>query len=178
MNLALYGGSFNPPHNGHVALARTALESLPIDRLIWMPSGDPPHKDLPEGTPSSAHRLAMSRLAVAGLPGVEVSDIEIVTGLRYTFDTVKTLLEQYNPDRFWLLMGQDMGESFGFWYKAEELRELCEIFVVSRSLVPISSTRIRQMLSVGEGRKWLPPAVFEHIRREGFYGYSRIPDEG
>jgi nicotinate-nucleotide adenylyltransferase len=166
MTLALFGGSFNPPHNGHVALARHALETLRPDKLIWMPSGDPPHKALPEGSPSAAHRLAMSRLAAEGVPRTEVSDFEIMGGARYTIDTVKTLLERDRPDKLWLLMGQDMRDCYHTWYGAEELSSLCEPFVVSRETVPVSSTEIRASL---DGSK-VPAKVWAYIRKEGLYG--------
>ncbi|MCL2003033.1 MAG: nicotinate-nicotinamide nucleotide adenylyltransferase [Oscillospiraceae bacterium] len=173
MTLALFGGSFNPPHKGHAALAQKALNALRPDRLIWMPSGDPPHKTLPPETPSSAHRLAMSRLAAEELFGVEVSDFELTGGARYTIDTVKALRALYKPDRLWLLMGQDMRESLDGWYKAAELKTLAEPFAVSRKTVPVSSTELRALLGRGLGQEWLPPAVWAYIRKEGLYGGSK-----
>jgi nicotinate-nucleotide adenylyltransferase len=166
MTLALYGGSFNPPHNGHVALARNALETLRPDRLIWMPSGDPPHKALPPGTPSAAHRLEMSRLAAGGLPGAEVSDFELTGGARYTIDTVSMLMERYKPDKLWLLMGSDMRESFDTWYRADELRKLAEVYVFPRNIVPVSSTDVRRSLDGAN----IPLNVWGYIQREGLYG--------
>ncbi|MCL1807772.1 MAG: nicotinate-nicotinamide nucleotide adenylyltransferase [Oscillospiraceae bacterium] len=169
MTLALYGGSFNPPHKGHVALARKALETLRPDKLIWMPSGDPPHKAMPPNTPSPAHRLEMSRLAVEGLPHTEVSDFELSGGAKYTYDTVVMLRERYNPGKVWLLMGSDMWETFDSWHKADALRELCEPYVFPRNIVPASSTEARMAMN-GET---LPPKVWEYIRREGLYGPAK-----
>lgn len=170
MTLGLYGGSFNPPHMGHVNAAREAIDNLRLDTLIWMPSGNPPHKTLPEGTPSAPHRLAMSRLAVRGLPGTEVSDFELRGGARYTYDTVCMLLEQRNPDKMFLLMGRDMWETFGSWYRAEELKKLCEPYVFPRT--PVSSTEARARLTAGGGEELLPPEVFVFIQREGLYGFA------
>ncbi len=171
MTLGLYGGSFNPPHVGHVNAAREAIDALRLDALIWMPSGNPPHKTLPEGTPSVLHRLAMSLLAVRGLPGAEVSDIELRGGARYTYDTVCMLLEERKPDKLFLLMGRDMWETFESWYRAEELKKLCEPYVFPRT--PVSSTEARTRLTAGGGEELLPPEVFAYIRREGLYGYAK-----
>ena len=173
MTLALYGGSFNPPHNGHVALARRALDELRPGKLIWMPSGDPPHKVLPDGTPSAAHRLAMSRLAVEGLPDIEVSDFELTGGARYTIDTVEMLRERYDPDKLWLLMGSDMWETFDTWRRADDLRRLVEVYTFPRNIFPVSSTEIRAALAQGLGEDRIPPEVYAYIRREGLYGCPR-----
>ncbi|MDR0325395.1 MAG: nicotinate-nicotinamide nucleotide adenylyltransferase [Oscillospiraceae bacterium] len=170
MTLALYGGSFNPPHNGHVMLARNALEALRPGKLIWMPSGNPPHKALPDSTPSVAHRLALSRLAAEGLPDTEVSDFELIGGARYTIDTVMMLRERYKPDTLWLLMGSDMRDSLGGWYRADDLRRFTEPYTFSREICPVSSTEVRALLAQGLGRENVPPAVWEYIRREELYG--------
>jgi nicotinate-nucleotide adenylyltransferase len=167
MNLGLFGGSFNPPHNGHVELARGAMEKLRIDKLIWMPSGDPPHKTLPEGTPSAEHRLEMSRLAVWDLPNVETDDFEITSGTRYTADTVEALHARYRPDILWLLMGADMWESFHTWHRAGELERLVSVYVCPRT--DISSTKVRAAMD----GKDIPPKVWEYIRKEGLYGTSK-----
>ena len=169
MTLALYGGGFNPPHNGHILLARNALEALRPGKLIWMPSGDPPHKTLPDGTPSAAHRLAMSRLAIEGLPDTEVSDFELAGGARYTADTAAALRARYRPDRLWLLMGSDMRESFDTWYRADELRRLVEIYTFPRNILPVSSTEVRRSLD----GKDVPPKVWAYIKREGLYGFPK-----
>ncbi|MDR1692519.1 MAG: nicotinate-nicotinamide nucleotide adenylyltransferase [Oscillospiraceae bacterium] len=168
MTLGLYGGSFNPPHIGHVEAARSAIAALALDRLIWMPSGDPPHKELPKGTPSVTHRLKMSELAAAGLPNTIVSDYELAGGARYTVDTVRHLLGLYRPKKIYLLMGRDMGDMFDRWYKADELRALCEVYVFPRT--PESSTDARKLLAVGRGEDLLNPSVFAYIRKEGLYG--------
>jgi nicotinate-nucleotide adenylyltransferase len=165
MTLALYGGSFNPPHKGHVELARNAIETLCPDKLIWMPSGDPPHKKLPPGTPSAAHRLEMSRLAIKGLPNTEVSDFELMGGARYTIDTVRMLLDLYKPDKLWLMIGSDMWDCFDGWERAGELRELVEIYVFPRNIVPVSSTELR----ASPDEAMIPETVWEYIQRKKLY---------
>ncbi|MDR1669553.1 MAG: nicotinate-nicotinamide nucleotide adenylyltransferase [Oscillospiraceae bacterium] len=168
MTLGLYGGSFNPPHTGHVGAAAEAIKTLRLDRLIWMPSGDPPHKTLPEETPSPAHRLAMSRLAAAGLRGAEVSAFELDGGARYTVDTVRMLLEREKPEKLYLLMGSDQWEVFPTWRQADELLKLCEPYIFPRT--PVSSTEIRAQLREGRGKELLTPGVYDYIRSEGLYG--------
>ncbi|MDR0293783.1 MAG: nicotinate-nicotinamide nucleotide adenylyltransferase [Oscillospiraceae bacterium] len=173
MILGLYGGSFNPPHNGHVALARKALDELRLDRLIWMPSGSPPHRELPDNTPSAAHRLAMSKLAAGRLRDTEVSSFELYGGAQYTYDTVKTLLEREKPETLWLLMGSDMGDTFDMWVRADELRALCKTYVCPRTALPVSSTEIRGLLARGLGGDMLPAEVYDYIQKEGLYGCPR-----
>jgi nicotinate-nucleotide adenylyltransferase len=165
MNLALYGGSFNPPHNGHVALVRRAIEELNPDKLLIMPSGDPPHRALPQGTPSAAHRLELCRLAFRGLPNTEVSSFELNGGARYTIDTVKTLTAREQPEKLWLLLGSDAWEGYHQWHCAEELSGLVEVYVVSRGICPVSSTELRKSL---DGNR-IPASVLDYIRKEGLY---------
>ena len=78
MRIAVYGGSFNPPHLGHVAAARAAIEALRPDRLLVMPTNTPPHKQLERNSPSPAERLKLCRLAFGEIPGAEVSDMEMM----------------------------------------------------------------------------------------------------
>jgi nicotinate (nicotinamide) nucleotide adenylyltransferase len=144
------------------------LEELSLDKLIIMPSGEPPHKTLPRGTPAAAHRLEMSRLTFEGLPGTAVSDFELAGGASYTIDTVNMLIAEYQPKKLWLLMGSDMRDSFDSWHGAEELRRLVEPFVISRDVCPVSSTELRENL---DGDK-MPAAVLSYIRKKGLYGAS------
>jgi cytidyltransferase-like protein len=171
MNIALYGGSFNPPHNGHIDVARGALGKLRIDKLIWMPAGDPPHKTLPGNSPDAAHRLALSRLAAEELPGAEVSDYEMTSGKRYTVDTAEMLHEKYKPDMLWLIMGQDMWDTFNSWRRVEELKRIAAVYVFPRT--EVSSTEVRALLARGLGKDKIPAKVWEYIRKEGLYGSAK-----
>ena len=105
MKIGIYGGSFNPPHLGHMTAAIAASAYLKLDKLLLIPTGVPPHKALSEGTPSKEHRLAMTRLMgeqVALETGieVEVSDMEMLReGKSYTADTVRELHEAYQIGR-------------------------------------------------------------------------------
>ena len=106
MKIGVYGGTFNPPHLGHLAAARTAVDKLGLDKLLLIPAAIPPHKELPNGTPAPEERLAMvKKMADAlGMPKVvEVSSAELErAGRSYTSDTLSTLAEQYPDSELWL----------------------------------------------------------------------------
>ena len=127
MKIGIYGGSFNPPHLGHLAAAESAAKYLQLDKLILIPAGIPPHKALSADEPGKTHRLAMTRLmgeqaALDTGVEVEVSAMEVEReGKSYTADTVRALHEQYPDAELWLLMGTDMFLSFQNWYKPEEI---------------------------------------------------------
>ena len=133
MKLAIYGGSFNPPHLGHRAAALTVAERLQPDRLLVMPDHLPPHKDLPEGSPSAEERFRLCELAFAGIPGLEVSDAEICReGVSYSADTVERLRERYPEDEIFLVIGTDMLLCFDHWYRFRYLLEQCVLAVLCR----------------------------------------------
>ncbi|MBR6709320.1 MAG: nicotinate (nicotinamide) nucleotide adenylyltransferase [Clostridia bacterium] len=128
--LGIYGGTFSPPHNGHIAAARAFLEGAALDRLLILPAGIPPHKQV-AADDNPNHRLAMSRLAFADLPRTEVSDWEIMqAGRSYT---VLTLEHFASPDReLVLLVGTDMFLSLDRWYRPEDIFRLAEIVCIRR----------------------------------------------
>lgn len=118
MKLGIFGGTFNPPHMGHVTMARAAVEQLGLDKLLLIPAGIPPHKQLPAGSATSAQRWEMVQL-MAGAVGkcAEVSDIELRReGKSFTSDTLLELREQYGDAEIWLLMGSDMFLSLHTWH--------------------------------------------------------------
>ena len=155
MKIGVYGGTFNPPHLGHVTAARAVFELLKLDLLLLVPDREPPHKALPAGSPTPEQRLEMTRLAGEQLglgDRVQVLDLELKrTGRSYTSDTLAQLKERYPEDELWLLMGTDM-------------------FLTIPGVVDVSSTDLRTMLAKGEGVNLLPPAVYGYILREGLYG--------
>ena len=92
MKIAIYGGSFNPPHLGHVEAARTVASALAPDRLLIVPASVPPHKELADGSPTAQQRLELCRLAFADIPGAEISEMELRReGKSYSYDTVRLL---------------------------------------------------------------------------------------
>ena len=127
MKIGIYGGSFNPPHLGHMAAAESAAKYLGLDELLLIPAGIPPHKALSADAAGKEHRLAMTRLMgeqIALDTGitVTVSDMEVArVGKSYSVDTVREIHEQRPNDELWLLMGTDMFLSFQNWYKPEEI---------------------------------------------------------
>ena len=112
MKIGIFGGTVNPPHLGHVTSARAVIEILKLDRLLLVPDGTPPHKTLPEGSPTAEQRLEMSRLAGEQMnlgDRVETLNLEIRrAGRSFTADTLETVHEQYPDAELWLLMGTDM----------------------------------------------------------------------
>lgn len=134
MNIGVYGGTFDPPHWGHITAARAAMEQLGLDKLVLIPDRVPPHKALPEGSASPEQRLEMATLAAAELgKRAEVSDRELRrSGPSYTSDTLAALRREYPEDTLWLLMGSDMFLSLQTWHAPEEIMALARIAPFSR----------------------------------------------
>jgi len=136
MRIGIYGGTFSPPHLGHLLSARSAIEQLELDKLIFIPAAIPPHKALPALTPTPEQRLEMTAIAADTmlLPGrVEVSDLELRrAGKSYTADTLRALRAQYPDDELWLLMGTDMFLSFQSWREPETICALAGIAAFAR----------------------------------------------
>ena len=137
MKIGIYGGTYNPPHLGHLAAARTAVDALKLDKLLLMPAAVPPHKALPENTPAQEHRLAMvEKLADAmDLPGVvEVSTLELEReGKSYTSETLEELHRRYPKAELWLLMGTDMFLTLQYWHDPETITRLAGICAFGRT---------------------------------------------
>ena len=188
---ALYFGSFNPPHNGHIAIGRHAVESGYADRVIYVVSPQSPFKSLEELAPET-DRLAMLSMAVdeCGISGfATVSDMEFsMPRPSYTFDTVKRLKEDNPKAELVLMIGADNVAGFDRWHRAEELKRLLdEILVYPRRgysdplpswcrpmtgapLFDVSSTELRERLrSQGEVARLLPRRVENYIREKGLY---------
>ena len=199
MKIAIYGGSFNPPHLGHVEVARTVASVLAPDRLLIVPASVPPHKELADGSPTAQQRLELCRLAFAHIPGAEISEMEIRReGKSYSYDTVRQLREE-NPDaQLILVVGTDMLLSFEKWYQFRYLLENCTLAVLAReeddldelrtaaaylretydadvAVLPhepiaISSETIRERLETRGGEDYLSDAVYSEIIRHRYYG--------
>lgn len=137
MKIGIYGGTFNPPHLGHMAAAKTAVQVLGLDKLILIPAAAPPHKQLPEDSATPEQRLEMVRLMAdnLNLPGVaQVSDIELRReGKSYTSDTLVAMKALYPEAELWLLMGTDMFLSLHNWHEPEKIMELAGICAFGRT---------------------------------------------
>lgn len=200
MRIGIYGGTFNPPHIGHVHAAQEAASALQLDKLLIIPDNIPPHKELPEHAPTNAQRLEMVRLAFGGIPCAEVSEMELQrAGKSYSVDTVRALRRKYPDAELFLLMGSDMLKIFHLWNEPEEIvrcaRLACfargdageeamfsemlpllrnnfhaEVTLLPIAALPASSTEIRRMAAQGRAESMLPEQVLGYIRREGLYG--------
>ena len=205
MKIGIYGGSFNPPHLGHLAAARAAMSALELDRLVFVPAGIPPHKALAPGSPGPDQRLKLTAIAADQLlmpERTEVWDAEILRrGASYTADTLEQAAARWPGDQLWLLMGTDMFLTLHQWREPERILRLAGVCAFGRTeadgeavfapqreylrrtypaarictiavpgLVDISSTRLRELLARGEGREYLPEAVYGAILREKLYG--------
>lgn len=138
MKIGIYGGTFNPPHMGHMTSARLAMEALGLDRLLFVPAAIPPHKMLPEGSPSPEDRLAMTVIAADSLllrDKVAVDDLELRRdGKSFTVDTLRQLRTEYPDDELWFLMGSDMLFSLTDWHLPEEICALANLAAFARSV--------------------------------------------
>lgn len=162
MKLGIYGGSFNPPHLGHLNAAVTAAKFLGLDRLLMVPAGIPPHKALAEGSPQPEHRAAMTEFVAeqaaleTGIP-VQVTRMELEReGKSYTADTVREVHEQYPDAELWVLMGTDMFLTFRDWHKPEAILEYAGICAFGRN-----KSDTEEQLAVQRGKL---EACFPHAR--------------
>ena len=161
LRLGLFGGSFNPIHNGHLAIARQAHEILELDRTLFIPTGTAPHKR-DETLAPAQHRYEMVRLAIAGTPSFELSDIEITRkGKSYSIDTVRELQRRYGPaTTLFFLIGLDAFLDLPSWQEPDALLAACCFVVISRpgrsfttlaSLPFLSHIRPEQLASLDTG---------------------------
>ena len=197
--IGIYGGTFNPPHIGHMHAAQQAFALLQLDKLLLIPDRIAPHKALPEGSASAEQRLQMLEIATAGIPYAQICDLELRReGTSYTYLTVQELKEQYPNDELIVIMGTDMFLSFLTWRYPEKIWEnatLAVLFrgdkdeknaidaqkakmealgakveVVDNDVTAISSTDLRRMLAFGCAASYLPDGVNQYIRDNGLYG--------
>ena len=199
--IGIYGGSFNPPHVGHLRAAEFARDAFGLEKLLLIPSNISCHKAVPVDSPEPEHRLQMLRLAAQDYPGLEVCDLELRRGgVSYTWQTLEQLRRQYPQAEFLLLMGTDMFLSFHQWKypekilqlakpvvldrcakNAEKLREQAEklekmggdVLFADNPVTEISSTQLRRLLAFGCAEEFLPPAVADYIRMHNLYGTGR-----
>ena len=205
--IGIYGGTFNPPHIGHIRAAEYAVKELQLDRLLVIPSRISPHKQLPKDSPTPQQRLEMLKIATAGLPNMEVSDLELNReGTSYTYQTVQQVRQMYPDAKIFLLMGTDMFLSFHSWRNPELITQDAalavfyrgdknevdainsrvaevewEVELIENPIIDISSTQLRRMLVFGCADSFLPNGVGDYIRSHGFYGtdecYRDLPME-
>ena len=200
--IGIYGGTFNPPHVGHIRAAQMAVDALGLDRLLVIPDRIAPHKQLPEGSASPEQRLRMLELALEGEQKIQVCDLELHReGPSYTYETVEQLHGLYPEDQLILLMGTDMFLSFHQWRYPERILKYAQLGVFYRGdkgevadialrrqemeqqghrvhllqnqVVEISSTQLRRMLIFECADPFLPKGVAAYIREQGLYGTGK-----
>ena len=196
--IGIYGGTFNPPHIGHISAALQAVDALRLDRLLLIPDRIAPHKQLPEGSATPEQRLKMLEIAAKNYPQLEVSDMELLReGTSYTYLTVLELKEKYPDGELMLLMGTDMFLSFDKWkkpdiilqnaalgvlYRGEKGEKAAieakkqemeasgaKIELVQNDVVTISSTDLRRMLVFRCADDFLPDGVNAFIQMNNLY---------
>ena len=197
--IGLFGGTFNPPHVGHLRLARLAADAAGLDMVIIMPASIPPHKEAP-GLISGEDRLTLCKQTFSD-PRFVVSDMELRReGKSYTVDTMRTLRESYPEDELFLIIGSDMLLSFDRWYRPQEILSLCSLLVLSREEeispqmlrdyaaetlglkegegfhiletepLELSSTLIRDQIAKGEDASpFLTAEAYAYIKEKGLY---------
>lgn len=145
LRVGVYGGTFAPIHNGHVAAAKAFMEQMKLDYLFIIPTYLPPHKQI-DGGDDPLIRLRMCELAFEGVDGVVISDTEIKRGGKsYTYDTLKALTR---PDtRLFLLCGTDMVLTFDTWYRFEDIFKLCYPTYIRRENDPILTRRVVEKIN-------------------------------
>lgn len=195
MRLGLLGGTFNPPHIGHLVCATHALAGLELDRVLLVPVHEPPHKAA-ESDPGVEHRVELCRLAVAGNEQLDVSLVDAeVPGPSFTVDTLSRLHDRCPGDQLTFIVGGDMAFSLPTWREPEAILELAELGVAEREGVrradiverlsdlgtgnvrffhmprlDVSSSQLRRMVASGHPIRYLvPDAVADYIEREGLY---------
>lgn len=195
--IGIFGGSFNPVHNGHIKLAKTYYKALELDEILVIPSNIPPHKSVEKPT-SAEDRVNMLKLAFKDLSYVTVSDIEVrLGGKSYTVLTLQELKKLYPDDRLYLIVGGDMFLCFDKWREYEKILSMCTLCAAPReegeiikllayqekldpskertiildvSVLEISSSEIRSKIENKQELKDLVPnEVFEYIVEKGLY---------
>ncbi|MFN3884614.1 MAG: nicotinate-nucleotide adenylyltransferase [Rhodocyclaceae bacterium] len=168
--IGILGGTFDPPHRAHLALARAALERLGLSRVVWIPAGWPPHRALPQA--SAEDRLAMVRLAIADEPRFRLDDSEAKNAsTSFTVNTLERLRKQLGPDRpLVLLMGADAFHGLPSWHRWEDILRLAHIAVATRPGYPL--TKLTGALADLFGRCRLASADFSHRPAGGIHAFE------
>lgn len=194
--VGILGGTFDPIHLGHLAVAEAALTCASLDLVLLMPASQPPHKG---GAQAPAEdRLAMCRLAAAGRPGLEVSELELArTGPSYTVETLSAFAQQNRDAEPFLILGWDAAREIRSWKEPDRVLELASVVLFSRPTLPtpldaeivaagfaldritvcsdltpdIRATDIRRLAAEGSSLRGLvPPEVEQYIREHHLYG--------
>jgi nicotinate-nucleotide adenylyltransferase len=199
LRVGILGGAFNPPHVGHLVCAQEALVQLQLDRVTFVPTARPPHREI-EQDPGVEARVAMCEAAIADDDRFEVSRAELDReGTSYTVDTLRDMHESSPDDELFLILGGDQAASLTSWHEPEALLNLAQVATVERvgfsrasigirlaglkgadrirfldmPLIQVSSSSIRRRTSQGKPIRYLvPDAVVRYIEEQGLYAAS------
>jgi len=189
-SIGVLGGSFDPVHNGHCAIAQAACEHFHLEKVIFIPAGTPPHKATV--CASSIHRLAMLRRAIAGNPMFDVWDIELRReGKSYTVDTIAALKRRYPGRRLFFIIGSDNLTEIPAWHRYKQILRMCTLCVAGRPGYPLrvpaklrsarilafpsarlalSSSEIRGLLKMGLSCRYcIAHTVYQYIKKHALY---------
>ena len=189
-NVCLFGGTFDPIHMAHLRIAEEAQKKFKLDRVLFIPAGNPPHKEA-SGLTAYEDRYRMVELACKPYPGFIASRLEAGRRPSYTVDTVKRVRKKLAPDdRLFFLVGGDAFDELDTWKSWQELVRLTEFIVVSRPeseyrvsegarvhrldglALPVSSSTIRARLANGEATPELPMEVRSFVEKRGLYSFA------
>jgi nicotinate-nucleotide adenylyltransferase len=188
MRLAIFGGTFDPIHNAHLAAAREAVDRFHLDRVLFIPAAVPPHKQAGAHA-SYEDRVRMTELACEGDARLEVSRIEEGTTRSYSIDTIEKVRAGLTErDELFFIIGADAFAEIRTWYRWEDVARAVTFIVVSRPgfvysapekvkyqpletvMLDVSSSGIRRALAEGDKPESLPPAVLDYIEKHRLYG--------
>lgn len=185
--VGVLGGTFNPPHLGHLIMAEQIKDQLDLDKIMFLPTAEPPHSSAIKTTISSDKRVQMLELATMDNPDFEIEHFEVENGGKnYTYDTMKALVDLYPAVDFYFIIGGDMIADLPTWHRIDELVHLVQfvgvrregikidtdypIIIVDTPLINISSSFIREKVKNKNSIKYLvPETVQKYIEEEGLY---------
>ncbi|RKY55103.1 MAG: nicotinic acid mononucleotide adenylyltransferase [Candidatus Neomarinimicrobiota bacterium] len=193
MSICLFGGTFDPPHIGHLIIAEFILSDLDVDKIYFIPSSIPPHKQASSYS-STSSRVEMLQIAIKGTPAFQISDIELNRpGVSYSIDTIKQIKSRMNlsKEELYFLIGSDSLVEFQSWMNPEEILSLAQVIVAPRPLftkdmvkpefleqvqflntpqIDISSSMIRERVYEGKSIRYLVLIkVEEYIKKNKLY---------
>jgi nicotinate-nucleotide adenylyltransferase len=189
MKIGIYGGTFDPPHKGHIAIAEQAIKQLGLDCVYFIPAYIPPHKQQHSST-MAQHRLSMIKLAVRGKKGLKVSTIELMRrGISYTIDTLKEFKKRFPEAELVLIIGADNLAQFNSWKSPKTILTLAVLAVYKRKgfnqslrdneidfillkgrMLRVSSTEIRNKIEIGFPiRELVPHSIVLYIKQHSLY---------
>lgn len=199
--IGLFGGTYDPPHIGHTALAQRVLDKFSLDKIIFIPAGNPPHKT-DKKIADKHHRFEMLELATAKNPKFLISDFDLKNEKpNYSYLTIEHFKKTYLDDEIFFIIGADSYRDFPLWKNYPDILSVCTFIVVNRPNVydddcylkykkicsshralflddfscDVSSTELREKLSSGENcEKFLPQGVAEYIKKHNLYSKESL----